>query len=134
MKNLKFSFAIIIAVLAVGFTVASKASSFNKKLVSGCWSGLTIQDVGNTQDATPVYNSTSCDDVKELVDIDQLQYVKSIASPVDRTAEGCTETPADFCCLVIEEISNPNDFPNVPEVDFGDGLKKYRILEVLCRP
>lgn len=138
MKNLKFSFALLIAILAVGFTVASKASTLNGKRITGCFSGIQVQNESGTLDATPVYNSTSCDDAKALLslsipDANRLKYIKALASPVDRTSDIC-EDVADFCCFQIQEITNPQDFPDVPTVNFGDGAKKYLVTGVLCRP
>lgn len=138
MKNFKINFPLLVAILIVAFTITAKANIVNGKRIIGCFSGVEIQNFSGSLYDTPVYNSTACVDVHLWLSpitpfVNRLQYIKSLPSPVDRTNEIC-ESTIDFCCLIIEEIQNPDDFPSVPTVNFGDGAKKYHITGFLCRP
>ncbi|WP_346319447.1 hypothetical protein [Chitinophaga sp. YIM B06452] len=145
MKSFKLSFALIIAVLAVGVTFATNASALAGKIVTGCWkaNSLTIQvrDLANPSSPTsseifsPVYDVTSCTTVDTEVFTNGKSFLR-VATGSPAAQVGCDLVSADFCCLTLQEIASPNDplYADVPFINLGDGNKKYEISEVRCKP
>ncbi len=131
-----------ILVIIESFVVNSQV--FNSKIVTGCWSGetITIQVRDLINPGTPssweiftiVNDVTTCSDADEAVFWWNREYLRAIVAPNQEL--GCDLVNENFCCVTLQEISLPSDplYSDVPYINLGDGNKKYKVIEVRCRP
>ena len=130
MKKMKFSFALIIAILAVGVTVATKAN-FGQRTISGCFEVLTVTD-GSTNDiiSQPGVLNPLCDNAKSR--ILAKSYVRSVGAALDKEQE-CINEPTYFCCVEVTEVATAPS--GVPLLNLGDGPHFYQIQQakIFCR-
>jgi len=96
MRNLKLSFALVIAILAVGFTVATKANTFGTKVVADCF----ILDVDVINAAGTITNTLTQNEAKATIvsELTASPYLNEniLATPVD-AADECP-LQVRFCC------------------------------------
>lgn len=134
MKNLKLSFALIIAVLAVGFTVATKANFNGSKAVTACYELVLVTDASvPNPSGTPLQN-LSCQDA--ITTTASLPYLQSV-SDLTRIRTDCQPQSTIFCCATfdIAPPSSPN-YANIPLIDLqdGQGQQKWVVVDVACKP
>lgn len=128
MRNLKLSFAFIIAILAVGVTVASHAKTIlGKRTITACFTSIVVSD-GSTQ--SDLNLQPSCAAAKLYADVTNPSshiYVQSAATP---SIVECPETEEEFCCAKVEETTDTR----AAEINLGDGLLRYKVLQIFCKP
>ena len=125
MRNLKLSFALIIAVLAVGFTVATKANVLGKRVITDCFKSITLKDASNNQ----VTLSEPADIPAATADAAALNHPFVVAASSPAGAQECQST-VEFCCATVQETENTN----APLIDLGEGEKRYQILDIDYKP
>ncbi|MGN7720251.1 hypothetical protein [Chitinophaga sp. 22620] len=110
MRNLKLSFALVIAILAVGFTVATKASTFGAKVIPDCF----VLDIDVINSAGTVTNELIQNEARAsiLTDLAASPYLNEdiSATAVEQTTV-CPAT-ARFCCAKFT-LLDPST-PGVP--------------------
>lgn len=138
MKNLKLSFALIVAVMAVGITVATKAN-FGKRVVTRCFFDIQLINASGT-------GATSIDAFLTPRLSCATAVSRATASPYITNADVATSflssascpDETNFCCARVTEVlaSDPG-FDNAVELDLGEGLKKYKIAnpsaDIFCK-
>lgn len=126
MRNLKLSFALVIAVLAVGITVATKASSFGKLAITDCFEILTVTPtatITNDQTLSDALNAAQAASLKA-----SHPYVRAVSSPINEIEE-CTGD-ATFCCAEIVVTSNTN----APLVSLeGQAPARYAVADLFFK-
>lgn len=140
MRKFKLSFALVIAILAVGVTAATQAKTFGKKFVADCFQ---VQAAPNT--AIQLTDAATTPNLETLVlgeaaatadaDIIASPYlrVSVTASPVEQ-ADVCDQTD-DFCCVqfTLAQAGDPN-FANIPTTTVnGLGSGKWKVSAIHYR-
>lgn len=109
MKNLKLGFAAVIAILAIGATLASFAGAFKAKEVKAagdCYTNFTsIVNPSNCVAITPI--PTDCSIAKSVLP------GKAFLRGAQISTE-CTEVGDVFCCATVKAATNscPNTVAN----------------------
>ncbi|MGX5820257.1 hypothetical protein ACWKWU_18830 [Chitinophaga lutea] len=128
MNRFKFSFALIVAVLAVGITVVSNAAT--KRAVTACFETLALTNLSTNY--TPAATD-DCSAVKSQVAAG-FKYLAIDPSSIPPIA--CQENLQKFCCIEFDlvPISDPN-YSIVPDVDVPNETpqQKWEVERVLCR-
>lgn len=135
MRNLKLSFAFVIAALAIGITFAANAKKIGSRAVTACFEVLQLRNAAGTL-FTPTVDMT-CDDVKALVTANQYFWLNTTPSAIKPDC-GADEI---YCCIQFEDVTSgvPAGVPTITPP--GSPAGKYRIvgalagdLEILCQP
>ena len=141
MKKLKFGFATLVAILAIGLTIAAQAGVFeNKKLVAdenSCFdvrtgSGLTISIKPQDVCATTVVLSQSLDCTEIYDDNSSAIFTQLTASSpeVSSIEIDCPGTQK-ICCVEIQPYTSA--CANQPLLNFGTGTTLgYEVKEIHC--
>lgn len=123
MRNLKLSFALVIAVLAVGITAATKASSFGKLAITDCFEVLTVTPTATVTDDRILSDALTAAQAVSLKA--SHPFVRAVSSPINE-GEECTGD-ATFCCAEIVVTSNTN----APLVSLeGQPAARYAIADL----
>lgn len=133
MKRRCFNYAIIIALITIGFTIATKASLSERRNISACFTNITL---GNTSFAYYMPPTDElCDEVKNIIATNNLIYLTAINLNTER--EDCYPSDTYYCCARFE-LASPFDpfYPNIPYINLNDGQgpQKWVLVEILCRP
>lgn len=123
MRNLKLSLSLLIAVVAVGFTVASKANYLGKRVITDCFEVLEVR-------ATSTGAISVLDDALTNAQANALKAAKPYivtATNVIPTAQ-CPDTDI-FCCAKVVETSNTA----AAQIDLGEGLKRYQVAQLFYK-
>ncbi len=124
MRNLKLSFAVVIAILAVGVTVVTKASEIGKRAITKCYVTMQITDgLGQFANLSDALTAAQAQTAKS-----NNPYVSSVGLDVD-PAVACKST-IKFCCAKVIETANPL----APEINLGEGLRRYEVDELFFKP
>ena len=126
MRKLKFSFAIVVALLAVGFTIASNAKSIGSRVVTACFEQVQLTD-GAVVPATltlPIANR-NCAQTEADISAAGTYWLNAVPS-IQRT--GCQVNLTSFCCVEFDvDATAPAGVPNiVPQSGYASG--KYKVL------
>lgn len=131
MRNLKLSFALIIAVLAVGVTVATKANPFGKRVLTRCFINVTLTD--GTNPAIQLTQATSCADAKAAVAAGKVFITAATTASSLSSEEDCDLSTVKYCCVDLTETTNTI----AAQLNLGDGVKRYLVngqAQVFCKP
>lgn len=144
MKSLKLSFALIVAVLAVGVTVATKAN-FGKRVVTACFTQLTLRNAAGTigsqfvADALQTPRQSCASVIAQVSAATPVSYIHAgVAGTALPDELNCLGTSPNFCCANVTVLlaSDPG-FAATPAIDLGDGVaRKYKIAssaDVFCK-
>lgn len=123
MKNLKLSFALIVAVMAVGVTFASKASQIGSKLVTACFQNVVLQNAAGTASYTPAQTDLAAT-ANTAIFTNQIKYLDAQPSVI-RT--DCEETQR-FCCVILDEAAGA--LPNVTPFTIDGVNAKWEVVEI----
>ncbi|MBO9154837.1 hypothetical protein ACFOTA_21665 [Chitinophaga sp. GCM10012297] len=132
MKTLKLSFALIIAVLAVGVTYASKAGS---RLTTRCFTAITVTNGVSPSSLTVDINTCAAAETAIITQGKIYLTAASVANSIDGE-NLCPPSDQRFCCvdLVEGDPQDPN-FQLSALLDLGDGsAKRYVVSDVFCKP
>lgn len=125
MRKLKFSFAIVVAVLAVGFTIASNAKSIGSRVVTACFEQVQLTDgVSGTPLVLPIAGRNCAQTEADIIASGKF-WLNAVPS-TQRT--GCAPSLATYCCLEFDEdLAAPAGVPNViPQSGYASA--KYKVL------
>lgn len=138
MKNLKLSFALIVAVLAIGATVAANANIFGKRAITRCFTQISVKNaagtITHTLDAT-IATPRACTQTE--LDVANAPYVTAAVTATSLANESTCTVDDVFCCAKVTEIPvGSPEYANAPFIDLGEGLRKYKInspADVFCK-
>lgn len=122
MRNLKLSFALIVAIAAIGITAATKASNLGTKAITDCFVNLSLTD---GQGAT----NTLSDGLPAATAIARAAatpYVTAVSSV--KSLDQCPLTQF-FCCAEIEITADEL----APVVTIDGVTEKFRIKQLYFR-
>lgn len=140
MKHLKNGFAAVIAILAVGLTLAVQAGTFESKskfAADDCFraSAAITTKALCTQTATAVPTNCTQAQAREGQHLFGLNQVDPI--PNENIGDACVGGTV-FCCLTLEPDPAPCASPNPVQPSFllagTSTADQYRVLEVFCQP
>lgn len=146
MRKFQFSFALLVAVVAVGATLLANASELSAKRITGCFRDVRLIGLNefhatgflpaSYQAADP---SRSCTDVKNQI----TTVGKLWLAVVPSTQEfGCDLQQAKYCCVQFTVQATDPDLneatKGVQQLTIGAETGYFRIAnvstDVLCRP
>lgn len=133
MKKLRISFAAIIAIVAIGLTVAAQAGAFENKavrVITDCFRPhadleVKLPSACNAADVEiPV--GTQCNTIQAG------SAIVSVGTPFYTPAQAQSLCLGGqyFCCFTVVESAN---CPAVAAIDLGEGAKKYAVNQIFCR-
>ncbi|WP_346316372.1 hypothetical protein [Chitinophaga sp. YIM B06452] len=131
MRNLKFSFALLIAIAAVGITLASKAGQIGSRVLTVCFEQVSLQNAAGTQFYSPTAGDV-CADV--VTDINTLNTLYLSANPATGTniKTGCIPVRPVYCCIDFDvDPTAPSTVPNTTPNGAASG--KYKIVDIRCK-
>lgn len=128
MKALKGSLVALVAILAVGLTVAMQAGAFEPTRVNECYfSAVLLDPAVDCEDVIVNDQVTSC-----TTPIASLP-IFSLSGTFTTSPETVCSTGSKFCCLKIVTNTRLCDQPQInPEGDPIAGY--YRVGQVFCKP
>lgn len=130
MRNVKISFAFVIAILAVGLTIASKASTFGSRAVTACFQVAPLSDydpLGATN-----YTPAQTDDCSFANSQINTLGIKWLTSQPSVISIDCLESAAKFCCVKFD-VDNVNAPEDAPVLTIGSQTGKFKVVQILCR-
>lgn len=138
MKGLKFSFAAVVAILAIGVTVAAQAGVFAGKVrisETECFvpvssaAPITVKTT-NCLTTSNIIPTSVCNELLEG------QYIFALnPNSIVQDPEADCDGTAQFCCLTIARLT-PQETPcsGQPTFTFDEGTFRYKVLQILCKP
>ena len=129
MKALKGSLVALVAILAVGLTVAMQAGAFESKAVrvNECYFGVTTLDpLNNCAQKTAI----ECDDIVTNEPIFSLSTtVLTDQGQIDEECPG----GSTFCCVKIVQGARLCTQPQIDPAG-APALGYYRVASIFCQP
>lgn len=140
MRNLKFSFAFILAILAVGVTFASKADILKNKRITACFVDVRlVNDAVLTDFIEPVpysvANAKDCTQMDQDVILSGLNYKFLLSLTTSATDPSCTPILEKYCCVTFRPVVAGDNAPaNLPSINIGGTTSQWIVDEVRCKP
>ncbi|WP_341837403.1 hypothetical protein WJU16_05915 [Chitinophaga pollutisoli] len=139
MKNFKLSFALVIAILAVGVTVATNANAFGKRAITACFEQVVLKNLVNATTLDPLaYQAANptltCAQVKTHI-LTTTGNVWLSANPASVRFD-CTPNQAKFCCVQFE-VQSTYPGNSIPSLTIGSQTGYFYIpsaSNILCKP
>ncbi|WP_126248120.1 hypothetical protein [Chitinophaga rhizosphaerae] len=124
MKIAKLSFALVIAVLAIGVSVAANANKLGKRTITACYEVVLLQNSANSATYAPAQTDLASF-VNTQVVTNQIKFLKQAPSTIN---DVCNETDR-FCCAIFTEA--PAGTPaTVPNVTIGAVTAKWVVQSI----
>ncbi|WP_157986634.1 hypothetical protein [Chitinophaga alhagiae] len=135
MKHVKISFAAVVAIVALGLTVATKANFSGKAIVANCYRAVDVTDAAPVSPSLVSLDPLSCNAAKSQILTDPYLAV----APTIEPSIACVEQSNIFCCATFVEVTDPStpNFDEIPLVDLdgpgGDPARKWAVSTVYCK-
>ncbi|RPD41114.1 hypothetical protein [Chitinophaga barathri] len=130
MKNLKLSFAFLIAVLAVGVTVITKAGSRD---VTHCFINITVTD--GTNPAVSLAQVDNCSIATTAFSQGKIFLTAATTASSQPDQLTCPPSTVKYCCVKIAELAvGDPGYSSASFLNLGSGLRKYKVTQVFCKP
>lgn len=143
MKSIKFGFATVIALLAIGLTIAAQAGVFSKKVVAAqdfCYqSDVLVRDVCTNATVTLVQGELGwdCEDLAPYLNA----HIFSPNLTIDQTDKlnRITEAPSvcpggeKFCCFEVIVDTAPCVPQSQPTIVLDGTSNKFIISNIRCK-
>lgn len=98
MKIAKLSFALVIAVLAIGVSFAANANKLGKRTITACYQTVLLQDAPNANTYAPAQTDLAAFAQGKII-TNQIKFLKQLPS-IER--DDCDLTQR-FCCVTFTE-------------------------------